>query len=111
MPHIDNATKPRLTIGARPLALDAHLAKIGVKNHGSHDDKIELADEAGRGTAPEGALSIDCLSKDREAARDGTAKPRRKFKPHPAASALPWPPRREWFPAVELEGNSVPDAG
>jgi hypothetical protein len=32
----------------------------------------------------------------------------KKFKPHPYASALLWPPRTEWLPAIDIPGEPVP---
>jgi hypothetical protein len=61
------------------------------------------------------APGVDVVSREVRqhdvAASVGTTAPkqaRKKFKPHPYASALPWPARAELFPAVAIDAEPVP---
>jgi hypothetical protein len=73
---------------ARPVTEDAQLH---LPTERAGHDKVELADEPGSGTAPEGALSIR----------------KKPFKWRPGVSALAWPPAKDRFPLVEIVGEPV----
>jgi hypothetical protein len=118
-----NQSRPTLSIGAKPLALEAFKSRLGlaekvhvrtgrvVADTGVKDpegdirekvgdpERMKLADEAGCGTIlqpePETPAAIHV---------------RKSSKRRPPASALPWPPRREWFPNIMIDGEPVQDA-
>jgi hypothetical protein len=76
-----NAARPTLTLGRKPLAA------VPTSEIGLHVTRTPQADVAG-------GLHVTRV--------------KRKPKRHPAASALPWPPRAELLPAIEIVGEPVP---
>jgi hypothetical protein len=112
-----NKSKPTLSLARRPMALDAFKARIKLAEPDTSNwnavQEAEPHNDIGvvmPGDRHVGAEQVARPVEPRLADGHVCSKPHKKFKPHPYASALPWPPRSEWFPSIEIDGEPVPDA-
>jgi hypothetical protein len=105
---VSNSDRPVLSLGRKPLALEAYRHRIGLGPIGKSQPWPKGAENVPDRLRNDGVQIAATAAVKSFVAPPPSLPLSKKVRRRPPASVLPWPPRSEWFSAFTIAGEPVP---